>query len=364
MHKLINALILCLVCCILITPVLSQNTPSQSIPSHGEVLYDVPLWYGTGEVPYLQTSGNESLNRFRNCLERQAKWNFNTHRLYIYPYMEATNQPIDRKWDWDLINGKIEICREFGQKVIIDIHHQGYYYNSDQYCYGKGYFGSERWIQDWRDLTEIFKGNPDIIAFELYNEPFVRWGKDSLGKTYDIWDSSVTDYPDVFDAYARCTNAIREIDSSRTVIWGDPFQSNVLPSKDGFNGWFGDVLSQYLPYAGNMYFTFHQYPPVNATPDNPWAGIEMLQKAMTYVKNKGFNVWLGEFGPGGYDASPPISLEEEENFAISCINFCVDNNIGFSLWSYYNDHYMGDVFGVPLGWYDEVLAQSNYVRAR
>jgi len=275
--------------------------------------------------------------------------------------MEATDRPIDRKWDWDLINGKIKICREFGQKVIIDIHNEGYYYNSSQDCYGRGYFGSERWIQDWRDLTQVFKGNPDIVAFELYNEPFVRWGKDSFGKTYDIWDSSVTDYPDIFDAYARCTDAIREIDSGRTVIWGDPLLCNILPYMDWVNNPYpAYILETYVPYADNMYFALHRYPPIEPETGKPWTGVQKLFEAMEYVKNKGFNVWLGEFGPDGYGASTPFSLEEEENFVISCINFCVDNNIGFSLWSYHNDHYMGDAFGVPLGWYDEVLAQSNY----
>jgi len=346
-----------LLCALLVNIVFSQSTASQPIQSIGEILYDVHLWYGTGEVPYLETSGNGALSRFRSCLERQARWNFNTHRLCICPYMVGG----EAKWDWDLINGKIEICREFGQKVIIDMHHEGYCYDSDQDSYAKGYFGSERWIQDWRDLTRIFKGNPDIVAFELYNEPFIRWGKDSFGKTYDIWDSSVTDYPDIFDAYARCTDAIREIDPGRTVIWGDPLLCNILPYMDWVNNpHHAYILETYVPYADNMHFAFHRYPPIEPETDKPWTGVQKLFEAMEYVKNKGFNVWLGEFGPDNYGATTPLSLEEEEEFVISCINFCVDNNIGFSLWSYWNDHYMGDAFGVPLGWYDEILEQSNY----
>jgi len=75
----------------------------------------------------------------------------------------------------------------------------------------------------------------------------------------------------------------------------------------------------------------------------------MLFKSMKYVRSLGFKVWLGEFGP-----IQGFSDEENKEFVLQCVNFCVDDNFGWSIWSSHNEHYMYE------GFYDEVLEVSLY----
>lgn len=207
------------------------------------------------------------------------------------------------------------------------------------------FFGSNAWISFWRDMATKYKGNADIVAFELFNEPFFR----------SAWDGGlVTDWNKIFDAYAKCTDAIRAIDPSRTVIWGDPQDCNILPRDKGFNGWYGHVLEKYLPYKDNMVFDFHRHAAPFTCYDTPRHSTAQQCEiaAMKYVHDLGFRVWLGEFSATNENTASLATGGIQ--FVVDLINWCVGNNVGFSLWEYRIDHYC------PPGTYDKALAQSNY----
>jgi endoglucanase len=253
--------------------------------------------------------------------------------------------PITPTYDENLVTQVIGFARSHGMKVILDLH------NDQAKDWAAGYLGSDAWINFWKNMATKYKGNPDVIAFELFNEAFFT----------GTWNSSIQTNIDVFaKAFARCTDAIRQIDPTRAVIWSDPYAGNILPYKDWINSPYpASLLESLRPYTNNMYFAFHDYPPIDPISGKDWTGIQKFLEAMAYVKQHGFNVWLGEFGPDNYGASTPFSIDEERQFVLRCINYCIDNNIGFSLWEYRNNHYMTNL-GYP-NFYDEVLTQSKYV---
>jgi len=283
------------------------------------------LGNGVGEAYHEWTADWNNLQiilaAWKVTLDKLDKWNFPTVRLALY---EAT--PDFAKYD-----AIISYIVSRGYKVILDFH------NGPNMLTGT--LGSDVWINYWKSMATYYKDNPNVVAFELLNEPFMS----------SSWDGvTVTNYNQIYPAYKRCTDAVRAIDPTRTVIWGDPFQCNLLP---GFGGG-SDVLSQYLPYAGNMYFSFHQYPPLNPTEANPYLGVNMLFGAMNYVKGLGFRVWLGEFG-----CLPWFTYDENFQFTLQCINRAIAAGIDFSLWGYSNND---EYFAYPT-FYDDVLAASNYV---
>jgi len=288
-------------------------------------------WNGTGEVPWMQQDTKEEVYiEWERVLTKMDKWKFNAIRLYIYPNMNLASV---QRLDYVFIDDLISIINSHGMATIIDMHHAGWVNG----VYVTGYFGSDQWVQDWRDLATRYKDNPNVIAFELYNEPWVL----------EEWDPVyVTEYNDILKANARCTDAIRAIDSTRTVIWGDPLLCNTIPYYDFSQS---SIIEQYRSYAGNMWFDFHRYPPILPNPIEPWTGVQVMFNSMDYVIAKGFNVWLGEFGP-----HPSFSDVENREFVLRCINFCMSRSLSFSLWSYRNDH------NCTPGLYDDVLALSDY----
>jgi endoglucanase len=278
-----------------------------------------------------QDTKEEVYAEWERVLTKMDKWKFNAIRLYTYPNMNLASV---QRLDYVFIDDLISLIKSHGMATILEIHHAGY---DTTGAYITGYFGSDQWIQDWRDLATRYKNNPNVIAFELYNEP---WPLEEWDPVY------VTEYNDILKANARCTDAIRAIDPTRTVIWADPLLSNNIPYYDFSQS---SIIEEYRRYAGNMWFAFHRYPPILPASGEPWTGIQVMFNSMDYVIAKGFNVWLGEFGP-----HPSFSDVENREFVLRCINFCMSRNLSFSLWEYRIDHHC-----TP-GLYDDVLALSDY----
>ena len=287
------------------------------------------IWFGTGEQLWQNHGGfsyDVVLQDWTKLLDRMEKWNFNTIRLKFNPY------------DFDnhvaLIDQVITKIGNYGMKVILDYHN---FRNDD------GHFGSQEWIDRWRQIARRYRYNDKVVAYELWNEPFSK----------HLWHSSIKNYPDIFKAYQKCTEEVRKIDNSKIIVWGDPLLSNVLPREDGFQGWFGDVITQYA--NNDVTFALHRYPPIEIESGKSWTGINWLFKAMDYLKAKGFGVWLGEFGPMNNVASGgDFTTAENKAFTIQCINGCIERDVGFSLWEYRLDHFEYQ------GFYDDCLKESVY----
>jgi len=86
-----------------------------------------------------------------------------------------------------------------------------------------------------------------------------------------------------------------------------------------------------------------------APPDKPWEGIEVFKEGLRRVQDSGFTVIVGEFGP-----LTGFSTQENHDFVLQVINYCMLRDIGFLLWSYRNDHYQMS------GFYDGILLESEF----
>jgi hypothetical protein len=96
--------------------------------------------------------------------------------------------------------------------AVTTIHNAGFKVILDDADFAN--FGSAAWVQDWLQLTQHYKGDSDISAFDLFEEP----------STPSFWSSNVTttnpfSTESVQSAYYNVTRAIRAIDASRTIIW-------------------------------------------------------------------------------------------------------------------------------------------------
>ncbi len=258
------------------------------------------VWNGIGEM--------EKYPNLSIALEKAQKWKFNIVRLAIF----------DTVPDFARVDSFIAQAAAYNMKVIID--------QQLEWAHLK-VFGSQGWIDFWVSMATYYKGNPNVAAFELWNEPDWRF--------VDV-DPSIKTFADMLAAYARCTDAIHTVDPSRIVVW--QLWEEFLP-----------LMSQY--YRPNVVFTEHAYA-VGRWPDN-LSEVAFIRNLMLQTRSKGFGVWLGEIGHNEWE--PAISYERQLDFLVQIINMCVDNDFGFCLWDYSHDH----TFQVA-GTYDDALAQSKY----
>jgi hypothetical protein len=279
-----------------------------------------PPLTGCGEDYLLDSSVGAPLEayleRWANLTERFSKWRFNTVRLaFRFPDAPATAKTAVETLDYVKLNSILTLLNQKGVKAILDLHNY-----KDMY----GWFGSDAWIKDWCELASRFKGDNRIVAFELFNEP-----------SSETWAPQVTSKEDVARAFARCTDAIREIDPHRTIVWADPYYYNYTIPPDAIRH--------------NVIYGFHA-----------WKATSDMNEAMNYLnyklermkfwKEKYGTIWLGEFGVyGGYD------FEVQKAICVGLINWCVDNGVGFCYWLYSRNHWVQ-------GSADEVLAESNYLK--
>jgi hypothetical protein len=275
---------------------------------------------GCGEDYLLDSSigapPEEYLKRWIELTERFSKWQFNTVRLaFRFQDAPSTSETVVETLDYGKLEEILSFLYKKGVRAILDLHNF-----RDMYSW----FGSDAWIKDWCELASRYKGDDRIIAYELFNEP---------GST--TWAPQVTTKEDVARALARCTDAIREIDPNRRVVWADPSYYNYTIPPEAVRP--------------NVIYGFHAWKPTSD-----------MNEAMTYLKSKlermkswkekYGTVWLGEFGAyGGYD------FEVQKAICVGLINWCVDNRVGFCYWLYSRNHWVK-------GSADEILAQSNYAK--
>lgn len=81
-------------------------------------------------------------------------------------------------------------------------------------------------------LAHTFKGKPNVIGYELINEPFVA-SRTCAGVPYNLWRRSQTERKHLQPLYDRLTKAIRAIDQ-RTMIWWEPVTGGGADSGEGF----------------------------------------------------------------------------------------------------------------------------------
>jgi endoglycosylceramidase len=123
-------------------------------------------------------------------------------------------------------------------------------YNLDQFwdnAPGPDGIGLQDWFAGaWAHTASYFNGNPDVLGYELYNEPFpgTLWETCAVPAVgCPLFDAKLTAF------YDRVAAAIRQVDP-QTMVWYEP---NVI-----FNDGVPTRLGS-LPDA-NVGFAFHDYP--------------------------------------------------------------------------------------------------------
>lgn len=270
------------------------------------------MWIGVGEDYLLKyTAGEDYLAKWTALLQRMNKWRFNVVRLSArFADAPATAHSIV---DFDKLDAVINLIAANGKGVILDLCHNW----QDHY----GWFGSQAWIDDWVAVANHYKGDPRILAYELFNEPFT-----------ETWAPNITSGEDVLHALVDCTDAIRATGDTHMIWFSDP----------GLSG-YGDLELPDWARRDNVMFPFHGW-------SRTVAEAEVVRNWWLYWKNNVHpGVIVGEFGT----YSDPEPWETQKEIAVGNINFCLEHNIGFLWWLYSTDHFREDAA-------DEVLEASNY----
>ncbi|MGB9694212.1 MAG: glycoside hydrolase family 5 protein, partial [Fervidobacterium sp.] len=192
-----------------------------------------------------------------------------------------------------------DFLAQHGVRGILDLH------NYNDMC---GDFGSQKLVQNWRRMAEHYRGDPRVVAYELFNEP---------GSS--TWDPSIKSKLDVAHFYANLTDAIREVDPYHIVIWES--QPYVPPLEE-----IADLLRP------NLVFTFHRWWTNDKWEFDVWTPEQLsymsLAYAVEYREKLNVPFWFGEFGSGyPFNSSNPEWLLAEQH-----LWRCEEQVVGWNLW--------------------------------
>ena len=163
----------------------------------GSTTHATAAWYGFGENWLRVSEWQAGLAK----LAAAGGWGFNVIRFGIYEPND-TDTPgggsNDPAAGYAYQESVISMIASYGMKVVLDYH----------WNYGNGqYFGSSNWLKYWQSMATHYKNDPRIMAFELFNEAWPDYLAAGGG------------FSGVLDAYAACTDKVRAIDPTRTVVW-------------------------------------------------------------------------------------------------------------------------------------------------
>jgi len=151
-------------------------------------------------------------------------------------------------YSFDIWNLAVQWCKELGIKIMIDVHsastnaagHQWALWYDDK-------FSTEDWIEGLTWMTEYYKNDDTIIAFDLENEPHGKKDEGNFAK----WDDS-TDLNNWKYAAERCAAEILAI-NPHVLIMVEGIES--YPKFDEGADW-NSVSSDYTrpPYPYSNYY--------------------------------------------------------------------------------------------------------------
>lgn len=226
-------------------------------------------------------------------------------------------------------------------------------------CAGAGsWYGSQEWVNDWVVLANTYKNDPRVVALQPINEPYPDFFS-STGPTGGIHDQE-----SMIIAMAYLIDRIREVDSSRTIIF--PLTVGVL--EDNWNDWDGfysSLQSHRVLTKGNIIFdVIHPY-----YMEGSWdGGMTPVQKADWYRDTYllpainlfgASKVWCGEtFGFPSWQSpqGTPGDYDHQLDFELQMIKHLVDNGVGFQMMWYFTFYYFNDV-----QLEHDILVQSAYM---
>ena len=278
---------------------------------------------GCGEDYLLLKPAEDYIANWKALINRFAKWRFNTIRLAArFPDAPYDPSTAESPLDYDKYEQVLNLLSQHGIKAVADCAHN--------YKSMYGWFGSDAWINDWVAFANRFNGDKRILAYELFNEP--GGGALPSGMTKE----------GVVRALAKCTDAIRQVEPERTVVWSpDPYWGTYIPP---------DVMRENVIYSEHAWIWESNVETAIQRAKNACARFDTFQK--TYQRIYG-HLWLSEFGSGGGLGTPEETYAAQKAYCVTLINYCLKNNVGFSLWLYSKNSWHP-----PSG--DDILASSDY----
>ena len=195
------------------------------------------------------------------------------------------------------------------------------------------FYGSQAWINDWRQVAADFKGDSRIAAFEIANEPYPGYMAPNANTmhTFNVACSNLIDQ-------------IRSIDPSRTIMY--PVELNLLTND--INALYNDLVSTGVTSKGNILYDivhpyFFQEPSMDGT-TSPVDRADWLWFSIVLPQIEKFgaeNCWCGETfawprGPnGGASGAVNIDYNLQQIFERRMINYFVQAGIGFQMLSFF-----------------------------
>ena len=200
----------------------------------------------------------------RDDLETLAKWKVNLVRFqfcrfWMKPYTDRDLEDYDKWFESRFANLKwlVSEAGKYGIRVVIDMHTPpgGRKRNKDMCLFSESFYANH-FIQLWKRIASEFKGNPNVWAYDLLNEPQSR-----LKNGFDWWKLQLI-----------TAEAIRKIDPDTPII---------VATNWGNGTWCWD---EQRPFElKNIIYQFHMYNPMEFT-------------HQFRTKKEGIKTYPGKFG--------------------------------------------------------------------
>lgn len=160
--------------------------------------------------------------------------------------------------------------------------------------------GFQEWIRRWVKVAEFFRDEPNVLGYELLNEP------------HDISPELTRQW------YTRCLKAIRQVDRRHILLLGN---CNWSHSRAMERTWGPTAKTVDAPY-NNVVFSFHDYPEDN----HPW-DVDRFIRA--FQKKHEVPVLCTEFGATHWNKSETVC----RTFISGMLTLFAKEKVGWMIWA-------------------------------
>ena len=208
----------------------------------------------------------------------------------------GSNRELKDKSPIEVLDALILEANVQGLMIILDNHSQADQGYRNDLWYGQAGYTEDDWVEMWKSLAIRYKNSPNVVGFDLKNEPH---GKATWG------DGSATDFR---RAAERAGTAIQEVNPNQLIIV-EGIENQVAGGQKLTGHWWGGNLEGVrnnpvrLPVANKVVYSPHEYGP-EVSPQ-PWLTSKNLEKNLLDRWSKGFGyihdqkiapILVGEFG--------------------------------------------------------------------
>jgi endoglucanase len=212
----------------------------------------------------------------------------------------GSNKELKGKSPIEVLDAVIDEAEKLGLMIILDNHSQADQGYRNDLWYGQAGYTEDMWVSMWKDLALRYKDSPNVVGFDLKNEPH---GKATWG------DGSETDWR---RAAERAGSEIQSVNPNPIIIV-EGIENQVEGGQLLSGHWWGGNLEGVrknpvrLPVANKIVYSLHEYGP-EVSPQ-PWLVSKNLEKNLLDRWNKGFGfihdqniapILVGEFGAINY----------------------------------------------------------------